>query len=221
MGNPAVNIGEVIAHGVMFDPKNGARLRNMDLNQLFDAIPRLFDLLEEREIDYVLVGGIAMLVYVEGRNTQDIDLIISRDGLSKLPELIVEDDSPNFARCSLGDLQVDLLFISNILFERVRQKHVAKQEFVNRAVPCATAEGLVLLKLFVLPSLYRQGRFDRVRAYEKDVADLLASFSVPLEEVFAELGQHLAPSDSEELRSIVTKIETEIADSKRRFTADE
>ena len=87
MAEPLVNIGEVIVHGIVFDPKNGERLRTMDLNKLLESIPRLFDLLEERQIEYVLVGGIAMLVYVEGRNTQDIDLIVARKDLEKLPEI--------------------------------------------------------------------------------------------------------------------------------------
>ena len=70
-----VNIGEVIVHGIVFDPKNSEALRSMDLSNLLESIPQLFDLLDERDINYVLVGGIAMLAYVKGRNTQDIDLI--------------------------------------------------------------------------------------------------------------------------------------------------
>ncbi len=31
--------------------------------------------LAERKIEYWLVGGVALLSYVDGRNTQDIDLI--------------------------------------------------------------------------------------------------------------------------------------------------
>jgi len=218
MGDLQVHIGEVIVNGVMFDPKNGERLRTMDLNELFDSVPRLFDLLDERQIDYVLVGGIAMLVYVEGRNTQDIDLIISRQDLAKLPEIIIEEDNPDFARCWLGDLRVDFLFTKNELFAKVRQSHVVLQEFVQRKVPCATEAGLVMLKLFALPSLYRQGRFDRVRTYEKDIADLIAGYSPPVEPLFTELTKHMLPSDIEELKSIVTKIETEIADSQKRFS---
>lgn len=38
---------------------------------------RLFALLDRRGIAYVFVGGIAMLQYVGGRNTEDIDLIVA------------------------------------------------------------------------------------------------------------------------------------------------
>ena len=43
----------------------------MDWQKLLSTIPQLFDLLEQREIEYALVGGVAVLVYVTGRNTQD------------------------------------------------------------------------------------------------------------------------------------------------------
>jgi hypothetical protein len=47
-------------------------------DRLYAATARLFDLLAERQVDFVLVGGLAMLQYVTGRNTSDIDLIIAR-----------------------------------------------------------------------------------------------------------------------------------------------
>lgn len=212
-----VNIGEVIVNGIVFDPKNAERLRTMDLNNLLESVPRLFDLLEERQVEYVLVGGIAMLVYVEGRNTQDIDLILSRQDLAKLPEIRIEEENAEFARGWLGDVRVDFLFTSNKLFESVRKKHTTKQHFVDREIPCATAEGLLLLKLFALPSLYRQARFDRVRIYQTDVADLIERFRPEMPSILAELSKHVLPSDLEEIKSIVTKIEQEIAESRQRF----
>ena len=98
MADRTVNIGEVIAHGIIFDPKNGERLHTMDFNKLIESIPRLFDLLEERQVDYALVGGIAMLVYVEGRNTQDIDLIVAKKDLEKLPEIVISEENLECAR---------------------------------------------------------------------------------------------------------------------------
>ena len=37
----------------------------------------LFRVLHERRIPYLLVGGVAMLTYVRGRNTKDVDLLMS------------------------------------------------------------------------------------------------------------------------------------------------
>ena len=54
---------------------------------LSQAVDRLFDLLEQRKVDYLLVGGIALLQYVDGRNTEDIDLIVAVSALERLPEV--------------------------------------------------------------------------------------------------------------------------------------
>jgi hypothetical protein len=54
----------------------------------------LFRLLAERRIPYLLVGGLAMLTYVQGRNTKDVDLLMSVTALRQLPELVVPN-GPN------------------------------------------------------------------------------------------------------------------------------
>src|ERR1017187_8901881 len=51
----------------------------------------LFRLLAERRVDYLLVGGLAMLTYIKGRNTKDVDLLMSVAALETLPELRIED----------------------------------------------------------------------------------------------------------------------------------
>ncbi|MEZ4638259.1 MAG: hypothetical protein R2856_25430 [Caldilineaceae bacterium] len=61
-------IGRIIRDGVVFDFKNWTQDMS-NSNQLIDAVQNLFALLKQRRIDYVLVGGIAILYYVEGRNT--------------------------------------------------------------------------------------------------------------------------------------------------------
>lgn len=217
MGDHLVHIGEVIVNAIVFDPKNGERLRTMDLNNLLQSVQRLFDLLEEREVPYVLVGGIAMLIYVEGRNTQDIDLIVPRDAMEKLTEIVIEDDNPDFARAKLDELQVDLLFTHNDLFNTVAKNHTVTKQFVERSIRCATVEAIIMLKLFALPSLYRQGSFEKVDLYQNDVLRLLREFDPDTEPVFAELARHMLPSDVEELRKIVAGIEEEIAQARHRF----
>ncbi len=189
----------------------------MDLHDLLLSVPRLFELLEQRDVDYTLVGGIAMLVYVQGRNTQDIDLILSADGLSRLPEIKVLDRKGHFARGTLGGLQVDLLLTDNLLFEKVRRQHTVRQRFAEREIPCASVEGLLLLKLFALPSLYRQAQFDRVELYERDLGMLLRQYRPDLEPLFEELAKHLSESDLGEVRSIVQEIQERIERAKRRF----
>jgi hypothetical protein len=144
-------------------------------------------------------------------------LIVAREDLEQLSEIRVEEDNHDFARSWLGDLRVDFLFTKNKLFDVVKSDYSVTQEFVGRQIPCATPTGLVLLKLFALPSLYRQGRFDRVRIYQNDVAALIEKFAPAIEPLFQELAKHLLPSDMDELHSIVQKIETDIAESRKRF----
>ncbi len=221
MAENLVNISEVIAHGIIFDPKNSERIRTMDFNQLLQSIPRLFDLLEERRVEYVLVGGIAMLVYVEGRNTQDIVLIITRNDLKKLPEFSVCEENVEFSRCLYEDLQVDFLYVKNKLFDTVRKDYSTMKPFADRMIPCANVEGLVLLKLFALPSLYRQARFDKVRTYQKDIADLIEKYRPDTAPLMKELAEHMLPSDIAELEKILQHIEDEIAQSQQRFRGNE
>src|SRR2546423_211367 len=73
----------------------------------------LFRLLQERNIKYLLVGGLAMLTYVHGRNTKDVNLLLSVEALEKLPELKIEDRSNFFARGHFRSVQVDLLLTNN------------------------------------------------------------------------------------------------------------
>ncbi len=217
MAEHLVHIGEVLVHGVLFDPKNTAAWRSMDVEGLYQAAPRLFDLLDERGVEYVLVGGIAMLAYVEGRNTQHIDLIVSAADLAKVPELQVEDQNAEFARARYGELQVDLLLAEKKLFDFVRRQFTTVLPFAEHNVRCATVEGLLLLKLFALPSLYRQGRFEKVRAYEKDVADLLERYQPDMNAILSELDRHLLASDAEEVRRIVADIGERLGRQSERF----
>lgn len=212
-----VHIGDVIGHGIVFDPRNAAKLPAMDFNDLLASIPRLFDLLDERGVDYVLVGGIAMRVHAPGRNTQDIDLIVPAGALERVPEIRICDRNDSFARGEFGRLQIDILLGDHGLFDLVRRRHARRERFVEREIVCATVEGLLLLKLFALPSLYRQGKFSRVEDYEHDIAVLIREHRPDMDAIYAELAGHLAVTDLAEVRSIAGDIERRIAASRGRF----
>lgn len=182
----------------------------MEVELLLHSVQDLFELLEERQVDHVLVGGIAMLSYVEGRNTEDIDLIVSLSALEKLPEIEITSQDADFARGRYRDLRIDFLLASNRLFDAVRQRYTNERKFVERAIPTATVEGLLLLKLYALPSLYRQGNFARVGLYENDIATLLQAYRPPVEPLLDELSQHLSRSDMQELRAILHDIERRV-----------
>lgn len=207
---PRVHIGEVIRNAVVFKPENHQK-RQVNADSLIETVARFFVLLHERRIEYVLVGGIALLQYVEGRNTEDIDLIMALSSLERVPELQVETRDGDFVRGRFGDLKVDVLLTSNPLFDEVRKLYTTTRRFVEQDIPCATVEGLILLKLYALPSLYRQGNFARVGLYENDVATLLQTHKPAIERLLDELSPYLSESDLSQVKQIVNEIQQRVS----------
>jgi hypothetical protein len=191
----------------------------MHTDALLHTVAQLFTLLHEQQVDYLLVGGIAMLQYVEGRNTEDIDLIIALSALQKLPDIIVTEQDNDFARGTFGDVQIDFLLTSNPLFATVQRHYATLRSFRERDIACATVEGLLLLKLYALPSLYRQGNFARVGLYENDIATLIHDYRPDLTPLFEELAGHLSASDVRSLRDIVSEIHQRIERFQQGFSA--
>jgi hypothetical protein len=109
-------------------------------------------------------------------NTEDIDFILTVADLERLPEIEIISQDADFARGKFKGLRIDFLLTRNPLFDHVRRHHATTQQFVEQAISCATVEGLLLLKLFALPALYRMGNFARVGIYESDVATLQSRF---------------------------------------------
>lgn len=210
-----VHIGEVIRNAVLFNP-GSPQDRLMNSDSLIETVGQFFTLLSERQIDYVLVGGIALLQYVEGRNTEDIDLIVAVSALEHLPELVVNSRDLDFARGRFGDLRVDLLLTSNPLFDEVQKRFTTSKDFVEHAIPCATVEGLVLLKLYALPSLYRQGNFTRVGLTENDIATLIHIHKPALQPILDVLENYLGTTDMAQVRQIVDEIKQRLERFKER-----
>ncbi len=196
-----LSIGEVVRNAIVFNPHPRGRLPMND-ESLLDQADALFALLRARQVDYMLVGGLAMLQYVAGRNTQDIALIMALADLRRLPEVVVESSDANFARGRFGDLLIDVLLTRNRLFDIVRKQYTTIRPYAEGDIPCATVEGLLLLKLYALPSLYRQGDLVRVNLYQSDIG-LLLQIEPHVDQVFALLTKHLPDSDLLELRRIV------------------
>jgi hypothetical protein len=208
-------IGEIVRNGVVFDIKNwdGSVADGDSLPQVVD---RLFDLMDERQISYLLVGGVALLSYVDGRNTQDIDFILARQSLSQLPELVVAEEDKNFARAAFEQLQVDVLLTKNPLFKLVLQKYSTERSFGDRTIRCVTVEGLVLLKLYAVPSLYCQGQFDKVSIYESDITLLLLRYPVDIDALATLLNRYVLATNLSELEQIVSDIQARLAKFQRR-----
>ena len=153
-----------------------------------------------------------MLWYVEVRNTQDVDLIISPKHLKKICWQATLQDK-DFGTATYHGLRVDLLLTTNPLFAYVSQHERTRISFDDHEVVCATRAGLLLLKLYALPSLYRQGNLVRAALYEADIFALLQGVDVDEESLLAILSKHLPAPDVEELRRILREQR-----ERRRFT---
>jgi hypothetical protein len=226
--SPGATLGEVaeIIHAATLlgpaawgrEPMPEAHVAGDIEDRLKSQLIELFRILHERNVPYVLVGGIAMLTYIEGRNTKDVDLVLSVESLAAIPEIVVQDQNNYFARGKLGDLWVDLLFTHNPLFKLVQDKHATTHRFLEMDVRCATVEGLILLKLFALPSLYAQGRWDKIARYEADIAILWEPTRPNVEPLLSELSRSVDQGQLTELGNVMADIRRRIerVDSARR-----
>ena len=205
----STQIGDVIRNAVVFNIKNWLG-GMMNSDSLIQSVQDFFTILEQRKIDYVLVGGIAILHYIEGRNTEDLDILMAVSSLEKLPELKVSSQDMYFVRASYNELQIDILLTQNPLFKKVHSQYSKVERFLDRNIPLATVEGLLLLKLYALPSLYRQGNFARVGIYENDIATLLHDYQPDMSSLLNELSQYVNESDLAEIKGVVSDIQKRI-----------
>lgn len=210
-----IHIGRVIRNGVFFK-SGGRKVQTMNTDSLFQSVEKLFSMLADKKIDFVLVGGIALLQYVEGRNTEDIDLIIAVSSLKKLPEIKILEQDNDFARGYFEELKIDFLLTENPVFAKVQREYAHARLFLEREILTATVEGLILLKLYALPSLYRQGNFAKVGIYENDVATLIFYHRPDINHLADELKLFLGESDLIEISNIIKEIESRLS----RFNQD-
>ncbi|MEJ7734165.1 MAG: hypothetical protein WKG00_33845 [Polyangiaceae bacterium] len=202
----SLRIDDIVRHGRAF--KLGVE---MPLDDIRPTIRALFEMLGEAKVDYLLVGGVALLSYVAGRNTEDIDLIVRPEEATRLPWQATVADV-DFGRASFGGVRVDLLLTSNDLFRHVLEAERTVVRFGELDVPCATREGLLLLKLFALPSLYRQNNLARAALYETDILMLHQDADVDDARLLERIRPFVSRSDLQELEKILDEQR-----SRRRF----
>jgi hypothetical protein len=176
----------------------------------------LFHALKDARLEYLLVGGIAMLTYVQGRNTKDIDLLMAAAAARQIPGIAIEEENEFFASARFRSVRVDLLLTRNPLFEAVARNCATRHRFAELDVPAVTVEGLILLKLYALPSLYRQLDWDRIYVHESDIKQLLARYRPPVEGLLQFLKPHMIESDINELRRFLVEAIDRIVEVERK-----
>lgn len=216
---PPLQIGAIIRNARAFNMQNW-RGAVAPMDDILPTVAELFTLLKQRKVRPVLVGGIALLQYIQGRNTEDIDLILAVSSLKKLPEIQITSEEIYFARGQFKGLQIDFLLTRNPLFARVQRAYTTSQQFLEQEIVSATVEGLVLLKLYALPSLYHQGNFARVGLNENDIATLLYYHQPNMAVVEQELAKFVSPSDLEAIQDALNEINKRIARFQRSAETD-
>ncbi len=171
----------------------------------------LFCMLRDRGVPYVLVGGVALLKYVDGRNTQDIDFLFSPHAMAQIPELVVSHREQDVARAQFRSIRVDLLLTADPVFKLVHDDYATTHPFQEVAVRCASIEGLLILKLYALPSLYRQGDTQRIALYETDILMLMDRYRPAMEPILATLAPYVEEGALNGLRNILADIDRRIA----------
>jgi hypothetical protein len=111
-----------------------------------------------------------------------------------------------FATGEFSELKVDTLFAEHPVFDLVAKEFTEAMDYQVGTLPIATIDGLILLKLFALPSLYRQFDFDRIAIYEADLTQLVPRSKRDDGFFLDILAPHLLTSDLLELSRILTDI---------------
>ncbi len=74
-----LRIDEIIENGIVFD-----LFGDTSMDDIRGEVRALFAALRSAKVHYTLVGGVAMLSYVEVRNTQDVDIIVNPKHIKKI-----------------------------------------------------------------------------------------------------------------------------------------
>lgn len=223
-GTTSTQVGEILAGAATWQYYS-PRLREgedeilRDPQRIAENTEILLDLLSEREVDFVLVGAVAMLQYVSGRNTKDIDFIVPQSELRRCPEIIVRHQDETFCRAVFNQsVQVDFLYTKNRLFKEVAESHSQVLQMNGRLVKCATPTGLVMLKLYAMPGLIYQFQEAKIRLYENDIEGLLTC-GISDNDVIATLKKHLKPGELLAAKMILQDLRSRMASRQARDRA--
>ncbi len=76
-----------------------------------------------------------MLHYVEGRNTEDLDILMSVGDLASLPELQISLEDNDFVRANYNNLRIDVLLDRNQFFQKIRREYACNEVFLISRLP--------------------------------------------------------------------------------------
>ncbi len=202
----SADIAMIISDANEFNTQNWINEMKINPQNLPNGVANFLNLLNDLKIDFVIVGGIALLGYVELRNTKDFDIIIDRQDYLKLkPFLQILEEQRDFANCVTADkLRVDLLFADNPIFRYVKHGFEQNLDFQQGSFPTATPDGLVLMKLYALSDLTlnyqvfgKKTVLAKIRLYQSDVTILNDMYEIDFDKILRLLKRQLTESGFE------------------------
>jgi hypothetical protein len=163
-------------------------------------------------LDFLVIGGLALIFYGHSRDTADLDLLVRREARAAWLELLsrlnytVSTERENFVQCSppeKGAWPVDLMFVRDSTFDPML-KAAREVEMYGVTLRIPSLEHLLALKLHAL----KHGHPGR---YTKDLLD-----------VEALIRENALDMQSEKMRQLFLKYGTlKIYEQISRFTAGE
>lgn len=182
----------------------------MKPDSISQAVDRLFSLLEQRHIEYSLSGGMALHSYIQTPGSSDLVLLMDLSALENLPELSVSGQEGFSVHTEFEGEPVEIWHTQNPLYYKVCSKFSESRRFLDHDVPMVTVEGLLLLKMFALPSVYRQGSFAEASIQEAEIATLLHDYEPNISHLLDEVAVYLNDEDVTEVISIILDVQKRI-----------
>lgn len=162
--------------------KNGFPI---DYDMLPELVIKFLNLLEEKQVDFAIVGGIAYLAYIQDRNTKDLDILISVKELDKIIDYVeVTNKDVNFTNALFEGMRVDFLKTSNSIFEYVKKHETTEYNFEEGLFPVATINGLILMRFDAIIDLYQKGNFNKIIFYERDLQVLTLNYEIDWDHIW-------------------------------------
>lgn len=157
----------------------------VDYDMLPELVTKFLNLLEEKQVDFAIVGGIAYLAYIQDRNTKDLDILLSVQELEKIIDYVeVTNKDVNFTNANFGGLKIDFLKTSISIFKYVKDHETTRYDFEEGLYPVATINGLILMRFDAIIDLYRKDDFIKAARFECDTQFLIKNYKVDWEHIW-------------------------------------
>ncbi len=145
---------------------------------MLEALLRVVELFKKHEIDYCLVGGLAMLLHNGRANTVDIDFYLLVNNLDVVRNLFIEQGcevrnaGENQLKTKVDNVPIDLLLADHYVGADVVTRAVEKP-LGEKFVRVATPEDLIILKTLADRSIDH-----------RDIAELRELYGEQLDEIY-------------------------------------